>query len=430
MPPWYRPRVQRAEVLNEFFTRELPNGLTLLGQRMDHVSSAAMAMVVPAGASYDPAGGEGAGAVAAEWCLRGAGPRDTRRLNDALDTLGCRHHETVLSEHIQFSAAQLGRNLAEVMAIYADIIRRPRLTDETFDPCRALVLQDLVSLEDEPARKCNLLLQERFYPAPLGRCIYGHAESLESLRPETVRRHVGERFAARGAILAAAGNIDWQEVCDLAESCFGDWPTREPSGVATQSPEAGIRHIKKDSAQVHIAMAHRSVPASDKRYYAARVAETILSGGMSGRLFTEVREKRGLAYHVSSRYHSLKGHAGMFTYAGTTPEKAQETFDVTVRELRRLAEGIESAELARARTQLKSALIMQGESTVARANALADDWYHLGRLRSLQEISQAIDAVAADDVLAYLREFPAADFTLLVIGPDRLDTRAIRPGEG
>jgi predicted Zn-dependent peptidase len=146
---------------------------------------------------------------------------------------------------------------------------------------------------------------------------------------------------------------------------------------------------------------------------------------MSSRLFTEVREKRGLVYHVSTRYHSLKDHAAFFTYAGTTPEKAQETFDVTIGELRRLAEGIAPQEMEIARTQLKSALIMHGESTTSRANALVSDWYHLERLRTLKELSEAIDKVTVDDVLEYLSEYPAADFTLLVIGPEPVETGAM-----
>lgn len=406
----------------EFFVRELANGMTLLGQRMEYVSSAAMTLVVPAGAAYDSAGAEGAAAVAVEWRLRGAGDRNSRQLNDALDTLGCQHHEAVLSEHVCFSAAQLGRNLEQVLGVYADILRRPRLEDSTFPPSRALVLQDLVALEDEPAQKCNVLLRERFYPYPLGRCVFGQVESLQGITPQKLRRHISECFVPRGTILAVAGNIDWEAFCGLVGEHFGDWSAESTEAVKTRPPEGGVIHIKKDSAQVHIALAHRSCPISDGRYYAARVAEAVLSGGMSSRLFTEVREKRGLAYHVSTRYHSLKGHAGMFTYAATLPERAQQTLDITIGELRRLAEGIEPDELTRAQTQLKSSLIMQGESTTARADALASDWYHLRRLRSLEELSKAIEKVTADDVLEYLRHFPAERFTVLVIGPEPLDT--------
>lgn len=409
----------------QFYTKQFPNGLTLLAQRMDQVSSVAMTLLVPAGASHDRTGAEGSAVVAVEWCMRGAGERDTRALNDALDSLGCQHHESARSDHIGFSAAVLGRNLREVLPIHADVLLRPRLEEATFEPCRDLTLQDLVSLEDEPARKCNLLLRERFFPAPLGRCIYGTPESLRGMSAETVRAHVEENFASDGAILAVAGNVEWSDLCDLVEECFGEWSRPPAEPVEPQPAVKGFTHIHKDSAQVHLALAHRSVPIAHERYYAARVAEAILSGGMSSRLFSEVREKRGLVYHVSCHYQSLKGHAGMFTYAGTRPEQAQETFDVTVGEIRRLGEGLEPHELPTARTQLKSGLVMQGESTSARSASLAGDWYHLERLRSLAEISGAIDAVTENDVLEYLQAVPAENFTILVIGPEPVDTHGL-----
>ncbi len=408
----------------QFFIEELPNGLTLLAQHMEGVSSAAMTIAVPAGSAYDGDESRGAAAVSTEWYLRGAADLDTRQLNDALDALGCQHNEAVGSEHIQFSSAQLGRNLPKVLEIYADIVRRPRLEDQTFEPCRDLTLQDLATLEDEPAKKCNILLAEKFYPDPLGRCAYGTAESLKAMSAELLRKHAQNYFTPKGAIISMTGNIDWDEVRRLVSENFGDWSSDAPQRPATTSSPDGITHIQKDSAQAHIALAHRSVPISHEQYYAARMAETVLSGGMGSRLFREVREKRGLVYHVSCRYQSLKDHAGMFTYAGTVPEKAQETFDVTVGEIRRLGEGVTDEELARAKVQLKSRLVMQGESTAARAGAITSDWHHLKRLRSLKELSDAIDAVTTTDVLNYLNDYPAADFTILVIGPEPVDTSA------
>jgi hypothetical protein len=125
--------------------------------------------------------------------VRGAGRRDTRQLNDALDSLGCQHDESVQSEHLILSAAQLGRNFAEVLAIYGDIVLRPRLEDAAFEPCRDLAMQDLASLEDEPARKCMTQLREKFYPYPLGRSAYGTAQSLQSLTAQKLRDHLAGR---------------------------------------------------------------------------------------------------------------------------------------------------------------------------------------------------------------------------------------------
>lgn len=404
-----------------FFVKELPNGLTLLAEPMDNVSSAAMALVLPAGAACDPPEAAGAASITAEWCMRGAGDRDSRQLNDALDDLGCQHEESVRGEELTLTSVQLGRNLPKVLEIYADVLRRPRLADETFAPSRQLVAQDLAALEDEPARKCMMLVRETFYPFPLGRCPYGTAETLQAATAETIREHAGRSFGPSGAIFAFAGNVDPEELDRLVERHFGDW-AGEPVAAPRPTPQpAGVTHVEKDSAQSQIALAYPSVTIRDERYYPARLAATVLSGGMSSRLFTEVREKRGLVYHVSAKYGSLIDHAGVFVYAGTRPELAQQTLDVTVGELRRLAEDIEPAEIDRARTQLKSALVMQNESTSARAAQLAGDWRHLHRLRPLEEISDAIDATTREQVLDYAAAYPPEPMTVLTIGPKTLD---------
>lgn len=405
-----------------FLVNELANGMTLVGQQMDHVSSAAITLVAPCGASYDPPEAAGAASVACEWCLRGAGDRNTRQLNDALDALGCQHHETIRSEHLLLTAALLGRNLLAALGIFADILLRPHLGDETFAPSRMLIEQDLASLEDEPARKCSVLLREKFYPWPLGRCVCGSAETLGAIEPEMLRRHLREHVSPTGTVLAVAGDVNWPALCDRVEELFGDWPASGPRAREVSPAAGGFTHVAKGSAQTHIALAYEAVPIVHRQYYAARMGEMVLSGGASARLHTEIREKRGLAYHATAHYHSLKDHAGMFAYVGTRPELAQETFDRTVGEIRRLSEGISGEEIRRARTQLRSAMIMQGESTSARANALASDWYHLGRVRSLAELSEAIQSVTPDDVLAYLRDCPPRDFTLLVVGPEPVET--------
>jgi predicted Zn-dependent peptidase len=414
--------IKVSERSERFFDKQLPNGLRLLGQQMEQVSSAAMTLIVPAGAAHDPAGLEGAASIICEWSLRGAGQRDTRQLNDALDSLGCQHGETIRGDHIIYSAAQLSRNLDAVLDLYADILRRPRLEDETFEPCRALVEQDLESLEDEPAHKCNLMLHERFYPRPLGASGYGTCESLAAATPAALREQFNRRFCPAGTILAVAGDIDWPAICDRAEQLLGGWQSVACLAPAILPPLGGIEYVAKESAQTHIGLAYASVTISHEQYYAARLAGMVLSGGAAARLHTELREKRALVYHVSASYHSLKDHAGVFAYAGTRPELAQQTFDMTVGEIRRLADGIEPDEITRAKTQLKSALIMQGESTAARANALASDFYHLGRVRGLRELSDAIDATKADDIIDHVRQHPAKDCTVLVIGPKPIDT--------
>ncbi|MBN1942866.1 MAG: insulinase family protein [Phycisphaerae bacterium] len=403
-----------------FRIHQCPNGLTLLGQPMPDVSSAAMTIAVRCGSAHDPDGAEGAAAVAAEWLLRGAADRDSRALNDALDALGVQHSESVHSEHIHLSAAMLGRNLPAVLDLYADILQAPRLGDDAFEPCRALIRQDLQSLDDEPARKCNYLLREKFFPYPLGRLIYGKPESLEAMTPAGLREHVRRYFTPAETVLAVAGAFEWEPFVDLVEKRLGGWSGPAQPAPTIQPAAGGTTHIEKDTAQTHIALAYKAPTCDEADYYPIRLAETVLSRGMGSRLFTEVREKRGLVYHISAGYLCLKDHAGMFVYAGSRPDLAQQTFDVTLAELHRLGKDVTPEELDRAKTQLRSALVMQGASTTSRSGTLASDWYHLGRLRTLAEVSRCVQAVTRQDILRSLEKYPARDLTLLTVGPASL----------
>jgi len=402
----------------QFFTHEFDNGLTLVAQRMPQVSSSALTCAVPAGASHDPSGAAGAASVGRSWLFRGAGDRDTRALHDALDALGCQHHESVRSSHLLLSASMLGMNLSEALGLYADILRRPRLPEEGFEPCRDLAAQALEALEDEPMQLCNLLIREKFYPPPLGRNPLGRAEALATIRADGLGEHLRRHLTPVGTILAVAGAFDWNVLRQVVGDLLADWRGEPAPAVATGTAAGGRTHVTKPTAQAQITLAYAAPTAADPGYYAARVGQMVLSGGMSSRLFTEVREKRSLVYAVQARYHSLKTRAGIFVYAGTTPARAAETTEVVVGELRKLPEGVGEDELARARTQLKSALVMQGESTSARADALAQDWHHLRRLRSLSEIAGAIDAVTVEDVLEGARSHPAEELTMLTIGPE------------
>src|SRR5262249_11846127 len=175
------------------------------------------------------------------------------------------------------------------------------------------------------------------------------------------------------------------------------------------------------TSQEQIGAAYPTAGLGSEQYYDARMVTEILSGGMAARLFTEVREKRGLVYNVTAIQSSVKGAGFVLAYAGTTPERCEETVEVLLGELRRVAEGVTDEELARARTGLLSALIMQGESTRARAGALARDQYLLGRVRSLAEIRRAVERVTTESIWLYLRDHPPSDFTVVTLGPRDLE---------
>jgi predicted Zn-dependent peptidase len=202
---------------------------------------------------------------------------------------------------------------------------------------------------------------------------------------------------------------------------FQDWAP-QPAAVYQELPvDRDSIHLQHDSTQMHIGIAYPSVPYRDPAYYQARAAIGVLSDGMSSRLFTEVRENRGLCYSVYATCQTLLDRGCVLCYAGTTTERAQETCDVLFAELHRLAEGIHQDELDRLKARLKSALIMQQESSASRCGSMAADWYLLGRVQRLDELKQIVDNLTCDSVNAYLRENPPADFTVVTLGQKELE---------
>ncbi|HXG09145.1 MAG TPA: pitrilysin family protein [Gemmataceae bacterium] len=405
---------------SRIYHHTLANGMTLLAEPMAHVRSAALNFLVPVGCIYDPPEYQGIASVLADLITRGAGPYDSRQLTLALDNLGLDRDESVGGVHMRFWAATLARNLPEALEIYAHILRRPHLPADEVDAVKALALQELQSLEDEPRQKVLIELRKRHYPAPLGQDRRGTREGIERLTIDIIRRHYQRLFRPRGTILAVAGNIKWGPLRDQVERLFGDWDGGEEPVVKLGEPAASGSHIPKDTTQTQIAIAFDSVPIGHPEYYAALGAVNVLSGGMSARLFTEVREKRGLCYAVWATYQTFKDRASVLCYAGTTNERAQETLDLILEELVRLKDGIAKEEVERVQAGLKSSLIMQEESTSARAGTLASDWYYLGRVRTFDEIQAAIDGLTPRKIVAHLRRHGPRRFTLVTLGPEPL----------
>lgn len=405
---------------DRYFQHQFPNGLTLLGEQMPGMQSAAMTLLVPAGCATDPVDRSGSATVLCDLVLRGAGKRDSRQLTDYLDSLGLQRSSSVGVHHTRFGCAALAARVMDGLEVYADIIRRPHLPESGFDAARDLALQALAGIDDEPRQKLMIKLREWHLPSPYGRNSMGREEDLEKLTLELSRADHGNRYHARGSIIALAGNIDFDQVRHEVEKHLGDWDGQEPEAFEVMPPPGRVHHVNQQSEQTHIGIAWPSVTETDPDYYNVRMAVEVLSGGMSGRLFTEVREKRGLCYSVWAGYSSLKGMGSILGYAGTSNDRAQATFDCMIAELHRLRQGVTAAELDRAKIGLKASTIMQGESTSARSGAIAHDYFIRGRIRSLDEIEAAIDAVNVDQVNAYLKTHEAGPFTIVTVGPKEL----------
>ena len=401
----------------------LKNGMVVLGEPMEAVESVAFGFMLPAGAAQLPDGCCGASNVIADWIFRGAGDKNSKELGDALDGLGLHRASSVGSSHIAIGVVLEAGNLAEAIELYADIILRASLKEDQFELARQLAIDGVCALDDEPRRKVMLKLREQFYPSPLGRSALGEIAELKTLTAEKAKQIIKNNFNLSQTIFAAAGKYDFDAIVAQMKNLF-ETDQQKPLEPLTPGSKAGkYTHLYNDGAQVHIGLMTETVKPTDKDYYNAGVAVSVLSGGMSARLFTEVREKRGLCYAIGASYHGLKDAAGIMCYAGTTPEKGQETLDVIMAEFNRLGDGISKEEIERAKVGLKSALVLQSESSSSRAAGIGGDYYMLGRVRSLDEIKNKIEQTTVDTVLGFLRENKFGDFTVVTIGPKEVKVK-------
>jgi len=404
---------------------QLSCGATLLVEPMDDVQSAAFCILVPAGTIYEPAGANGSAAVLADIITRGAGPYDSFELNSRLERLGVQRSETAGWNFISLSGALLPQHLPETFALYAEVLRYAHIPSAEVGPAVDGVEQSLRAMEDEPQRKVFLEVRRSAYDAPWGRSTEGTLAELPHITQRRLQACYRACFRPNGTIIGVAGRVDPEQVREHLEQLLAGWPQQPEPQVVAGPRQPPVRHIHHDSAQTHIGLAWQAVPFGHPDYYAAWAAAHILGGGSSSRLFTEVRERRGLCYAVSTSLNSILTEGRVFGYVGTTSERAQETLQVTCDEIARLPAGIDPAELARCQANAKSSLVMQQESTSARASSIARDWFYLGRVQSLAEIHAQVQSVTAERVEAYLRSHPTSDFVLITVGPKPLSLPTI-----
>jgi predicted Zn-dependent peptidase len=407
---------------NTYYSLHLPNGLTVVAEHLPAVRSAAFQFVIPAGAITDPDGHEGSCGVLEGLMYRGAGERNSRELSDALDRLGVQRGGGAELETASFGGSLLADDLEAALEIYADILLRPKLPATEVQAERALALQKLERLEDSPAEKLFVHLRKAYYPGSYGRTPLGTEQSLRALSAETLAADHARRYRPNGSILAIAGRFSWGRLNETIHHLFGEWegdapPLPEPDTTGREK----YLHYEKDSNQEQIGLMYPAVPVGHPQFYDMRMAMEVLSGGMAARLFTEVREKRGLCYTVRASASAVKGNGAIVAYAGTTPERCQETLDVTIAELRRLVEGVTDDELARARVGVLSSLVMQCEATRSRALSLARDQFLLGEVRTIEEIRAGVNKVTTSSIQTYLEAHPAQDFTIVTLGPKKLE---------
>ncbi|MFN8816145.1 MAG: M16 family metallopeptidase [bacterium] len=408
----------------EIVTRTLACGLPLLVEPSTAVRSAAVSWLLPAGTAMDPADQLGRSAMFAELLFRGAGSLDSKAQADALDRLGLGRGCEVGGVFLRLAATMIADRVHEALHLLADMALRPRFDDAAIEPTRQLCMQAVAGLNDEPAERAANILLQRHNPAPLNRAGVGTEEGLANVTADSLRAGWAQCVRPGGSILAVAGNVDPDAVAATLDAALAGWSGAAAIPPVTPSPTAGTLHHQHDlSNQVHIYLAHHAPAEPHPDSLLEKLVTGVLSAGSSSRLFTEVREKRGLCYSVSAGYGGDKSFGKVTAYVGTTPEKAQQSLDVLLAELRKLEQGrgiIAPDEFDRTMTGVRTRLVFAGESTSARAAALTADYHRLGRGRTLADIAREYAAVSLADLNAYVQRRRIGAPTVVTLGPSPL----------
>lgn len=405
------------------FSHHLSNGMTIVGEVMPWLESAAFSFSVPAGCQYDDTERLGLANFVCDMVQRGCGELDSRAYIEKLESLGIDYSSTASVYHTHFSGAMPSEKLYDAFAVYADMLQRPWLPEDQVEDGRQVCFQEVRAIEDDLAQRVMLQIRLRQYGEPRGRWSQGSMESVSAITHQDIKKFYEQHYRPNRLILSVAGNIQWEELVGVIESLFSDWNEKPEPEIQVQQQQRGIHHIPFESQQSHIGVACTSIPYSHPDYFLARGAVGVLSDGMSSRLFSEIREKRGLCYSVFASLHSITDDACVVSYVGTGADRAQESLDALIEQLVELRHGIEEDELDRLKVQIRSSLIMQQESSRSRASAIAGDWFHLGRARTLDEVNTIVSSLTVDQINQFVRDNPMDEFNVVTLGPEPLELK-------
>jgi predicted Zn-dependent peptidase len=400
-------------------TTTLPNGLRIITEPMPGLASVSVGIWVMAGGRHERSEQNGIAHFLEHMAFKGTKTRSALQIAEAIEDVGGYINAYTSREMTAFYARVLGADVPLALDVISDIVLNPVFDQREIEVERNVILQEIGQTLDTPDDIIFDWLQEAAYPdQAMGRTILGPAEKVSHFGREDLARFVGEHYGPDQMILAAAGDVDHAAIVKQAEVIFGGLsPVRQPAPQLARWIGSERRELR-DLEQVHFALAFEGPTYRDRDLYTAQVYTTAMGGGMSSRLFQKIREERGLCYSIFAQAGAYDDTGMITLYAGTSEAEVASLAALTIDELKRAAEDMTEAEVARARAQMKAGMLMGLESPSSRAERLARNLAVWGRVPPLDEIAGLIDAVSTADVRRYGEEMITRDRTALALyGP-------------
>ncbi|MCE0504413.1 insulinase family protein [Roseivivax sp. GX 12232] len=397
----------------------LPNGFRIVTENMPHLKSAALGIWVGAGGRHERAAENGVAHFLEHMAFKGTASRSALKIAEEIEDVGGYINAYTSRETTAYFAGVLEPDVPLALDLIADILRNPAFEDREIETERGVILQEIGQVRDTPDDIIFDWLQETSYPdQAIGRSILGPVANVSRFGRDDLARFVDEHYGPDRLILSAAGAVDHDALVAQAEALFGDLAPRPARDADAARFRGGEIREARALEQAHFALAFEAPGYRAPDFFAAQIYATLLGGGMSSRLFQEIRERRGLCYTIFANSGAYADTGTTTIYAGTSAAELPGLARLTIDEMKRAAEDIGTAEIDRARAQLKAGLLMGLESASARAERQARMVQIWGHVPEIEDTIARIDAVSLADVRAHAEEIAArAPAALALYGP-------------
>lgn len=396
----------------------LESGLIIVTDPMQTVESASLGVWVDVGARHEPAHMNGVSHLLEHMAFKGTERRSARAIAEEMDAVGGHLNAYTARDHTAYYAKVLKEDTGLALDIIADILQNSVMDEEELAREQDVVVQEIGQANDQPDDIIFDHLQTVAYPdQPLGRPVLGTEELVRSITPAAILDYMKSQYSAPSMVLAASGRVDHDWLVEAGRQAFAKLPTTRNRSQDKATYVGGEFREERDIEQVNLVLGFDGISFTDPDYYAASILSTLLGGGMSSRLFQEIREKRGLVYSIYS-FTSSYDEGGLFgVYAGTGEQEVTELVPVMCDEIVKTCAHVEMDEVQRARAQLKASILMSLESTSSRCEQVARQILVYDRLISTEEVVQKLEEVTADDITRVARKIFSTTPTLAAIGP-------------
>jgi predicted Zn-dependent peptidase len=378
----------------------LPNDLAVITDAMPTVATASLGFWLGVGARHEPADSNGVAHIVEHMLFKGTPTRSVFQIATALEDVGALMNAHTGKEETAYYCKLLAADAQRGIDIYSDMLLRSTLPDDELVRERGVIVQELNQTYDDPEHYLYDMFNRELYADQLyGRPTIGDANEIAVMPRDRLEKYIGANYHTGNTIFVAAGNVQHKQIVDWVHEYARDIKAGTPAPFTAPRFTPAQVTFERDIEQIHLMLTMPCASATDADYQTVNLFSQIMGGGMSSRLFTEVREKRGLVYQVNTFTVQYRDAGTFSVYACATPDKVGEVWRVVAGEMARVAATLTDEEINRAKAQMKSQLLMGLESTGRRADAIGGQWHTYGRIIPLSETLAQIEAITKADVI-------------------------------